>query len=979
MMGIILLVTLAVVALATTRAASATVEELLASMTLEAKIGQMTQIDISYFKNASSPAEVDFGLLKSYIQKYQIGSILNSPFSGGPIGTMTGYTAEQWRVLLNAITEYSSTLTSSKIPIMYGIDSIHGATYVKDAALFPQAINIAATFDPDVAYTAGKVTSKDTRAAGIPWIFSPVLGLGLQPLWARFAETFGEDPYLAATMGAKIIEGLQYDWNQEYAPTDNTNGIPRQTAACMKHFIAYSMPEDGHDRSAVQLPDRYLRQLYIPSFQAAINAGVLTAMESYQEVGGVPMVSSNDYLTTLLRKEMNFTGFMVTDYAEIENLHNWHLVSEDIRKAVYLSMSETTIDMSMVPTDNTFFDNLVELVKGGFIPESRIDDSVRRILTVKETLGMLKNPVVPLQDPLTATVGQQSDWDASLNAARESITLTKNTHATLPIQSTQRVFLTGPTANSSISQTGGWAMHWQGIYYEWENPRQKMTVWDAFQTGNYIATSNFTYYAGVGLDDLDLSHIDTAAVENYVQNTDVVVVCLGEGAYAEKPGDINDLALPAGQIAYVQYLASLGKPVVLVMIEGRPRLIHDAVAVSNAVVLAYQPGPYGGQAIAEILTGQTVPSGRLPFTYPRYQATMIYPYHHKYSDQCVIPTGYHSTAYVQCDTEFHFGDGLSYTTFKYYNMQISKLVLDATQPGGDSLFVTVDVTNTGKVAARHVVMLFLYDLYRRVTPEYKLLRHFQSIFLQPGEKQTVLFTLSTPNDFEYVGVDSHYIMEGGNYMIGLHPSVDCRAPPDLWRINTSDTSSGASSMCSLITLDVNPDQYHPVCDRGCALWTQMSSGICGATVSSYDDCMSTCIAQDWQWDYVDCITTYYQDSSCTNIDQMQCYDAFGMVDNGDDDCHNMVSEGFVAFYAGITGATGFALGGILFYIAILAGAFGTAGISAKLRHPLVQYGHLKEAPSVHGDPVSNPVSASANTNNGDGDENDGKASIDERL
>jgi hypothetical protein len=239
--------------------------------------------------------------------------------------------------------------------------------------------------------------------------------------------------------------------------------------------------------------------------------------------------------------------------------------------------------------------------------------------------------------------------------------------------------------------------------------------------------------------------------------------------------------------------------------------------------------------------------------------------------------------------------------------------------------------------------------------------------------------LSTPNDFEYVGVDSHYIMEGGNYMIGLHPSVDCRAPPDLWRINTSDTSSGASSMCSLITLDVNPDQYHPVCDRGCALWTQTSSGICGATVSSYDDCMSTCIAQDWQWDYVDCITTYYQDSSCTNIDQMQCYDAFGMVDNGDDDCHNMVSEGFVAFYAGITGATGFALGGILFYIAILAGAFGTAGISAKLRHPLVQYGHLKEAPSVHGDPVSNPVSASANTNNGDGDENDGKASIDERL
>jgi beta-glucosidase len=951
----VLLVVLAVM-LTVAHAAAVSVDELLASMTLEAKVGQMTQIDISYFMSKTKPLEVNMTLLKDYIQRYEIGSILNSPFSGGPVDGVTGYTAQEWRTVINAMTEYSATLTSSKIPIMYGIDSIHGATYVKDAVLFPQAINIAATFDTNISYVAGKTTSKDTRAAGIPWIFSPVLGLGLQPLWARFPETFGEDPYLAATMGAKIIEGLQYDWNQEYPSSDTTSGLPRRTAACMKHFIAYSMPEDGHDRSPVQMPDRYLRELYIPAFQAAVDAGVMTAMESYQEVGGVPMVSSNDYLNTLIRKEMNFTGFMVTDYAEIENLHTWHLVSDTVRNAVYLAMKDTTIDMSMVPLDTTFYDIMLQLVKSGIIPESRVDDSVRRILQVKQQLGMLDQPIVPIDDPITDMVGLASDREASLNAARESITLVKNKEATLPISSYSRVLLTGPTANSSISQTGGWSLHWQGIYYDWEDARHRSTVWEAFMTGNYVATSNFTYYPGVDIDDMDLTRIDTTLVEGYVANSDVVVVCLGEGSYAEKPGDINDLALPTGQIAYVEYLASLGKPIVLVMIQGRPRLIHDAVTSSKAVLLAYQPGPYGGQAIAEILTGHTVPSGRLPFSYPRYQATMIYPYHHKYSDQCVVPTGYHSTKYITCPTEFAFGDGLSFTKFKYGGLQMSKMILDGTKAGGDSMFVTVDVTNSGKVAARHVVMLFLYDLYRRVTPEYKLLRKYESIYLKAGETQTVVFTLSTPVDFQYVGVDSHYLLEGGNYMIGLHPSVDCRAPPDLWRINTSDTSSGSSSMCSLITLDVNPAQYHPVCDRGCQLWTQ-SAGICGQRVSNYDSCMSTCIAQDWQWDYVDCITNYYQDSSCTSISGLQCYDAFGMTApiGSDDSCDNMVTEGYLIFYAGITGATGVLFGAIIFYLAIVAGACGAGGISSRFQKPLVKYGYLKEFVGSSADDVANPL------------------------
>lgn len=863
-----LLVTLAVIGVS-----FASVEEILSSMSLEAKIGQMVQIDISHFM-ISGTSTVNTTMMKQYIQDFQIGSILNSPFSGGPVNGKTGYTASEWRSLLHDITEFSSTLTSSGVPIMYGIDSIHGATFVKDAALFPQAINVAATFDPSFAYTAGKVTSKDTRATGIPWIFAPVLGLGLQPLWARFPETFGEDPHLAATMGASAINGMQYNWNLDYDPatTNPTTGLPRQTAACMKHFIAYSMPQDGHDRSAVQLPDRLLRELYIPAFQAAVDAGVLTAMESYQEVGGVPMVSSQDYLTTLLRKEMNFTGFLVTDYAEIENLHNWHLVSPTIRDAVALAMKDTTIDMSMVPLDNSFYYSMLSLVKSGVVPISRVDDSVRRILKVKESLGLLAQPVIPSEDPITATVGQASDWAASLDAARASITLAKNFQHVLPLSNTTKVFLTGPTANSSISQTGGWSLHWQGIYFDWEDATQKVTVADGFLRGlTTVPASQVNYYPGVGIDDMDLSHIDTAAVAAAVAASDVIVVCVGEGTYAEKPGDINDLALAKGQVDYVAYLATLGKPIVTVMIAGRPRLFPDVVAASNAVVLAYQPGPYGGQAIAEVLTGVTVPSGRLPFTYPKYQATMIYPYHHKYSDQCVETTGYHATTYLQCAPQFAFGSGLSYASFRYGGLQVSKMTLDGTAAGGDSLFITVDVTNIGKVAARHVVMLFVFDLYRRVTPEYKLLKQYQAITLQPYEKQTVSFTLSSPKDFEFVGVDSHYLLEGGSYMLGLHPSVDCRSTDEnQWLINTTDTTSGTSSMCQLIELQVNESAYHPVCSRACALWTQ-SEGICGRRVNSLETCESTCIQQKWSWDYVDCLTNYYQGILLTSVFLLYVY------------------------------------------------------------------------------------------------------------
>lgn len=430
------------------------IDQILASMTLKEKVGQMTQIDISAFFN-SSLNDVDYNKLELWINEYSIGSILNSLFSNGDVAGAVGWDPTEWRYFINRLQTFAQN-TPSQVPILYGIDSIHGATFVDGATLFPHALGVAATFDPSIAFQSGSVTSKDTRAAGIPWIFSPVLGLALQPLWARFEETFGEDPYLAAVMGEQLIKGIQ--------TVVNDGGIPTQTAACMKHFIAYSDPEGGHDRSPVQLPDRILQQLYRPSFQAAIDAGVLTAMESYQEVGGVPMVSSSEYLNNLLRSptQMNFTGMMVTDYAEIANLYNWHKTASSPKDAVRIALQNTKIDMSMVPVDPEFTSYVIELVGEGTISESRIDESARRVLFVKQELGLFDNPIPALTDPLIETVGQAQDWEISLNAARASITLLKNVDNLLPLSPSQKVLLTGPTCSSLVAQSGSWSIHWQG-------------------------------------------------------------------------------------------------------------------------------------------------------------------------------------------------------------------------------------------------------------------------------------------------------------------------------------------------------------------------------------------------------------------------------------------------------------------------------------------------------------------------------------
>ena len=433
---------------------AADVEQIMNSMTLEEKIGQMNQIDISVFVDESIPGLVNYTKLEEWIKTYKIGSLLNSPFSGGQVDGKVGWTSSEWREVINNIQTISQKYadTESAIPIMYGIDSIHGASYVYGSTVFPQQLTTAASFNTSLSYEAGVVTGRDTIASGIPWLFSPVLGLALSPLWPRFWETFGEDPYLAARMGEELVRGIQ---------TESTSAtFPSAAAACMKHFIAYSNPSTGHDRSAVQLPDRVLKELFLPAFQAAIDAGVLTAMEAYHEVGGIPMVASYDYLSKLLRYDMDFKGLLVTDYSEILNLHNFHMTAPTVTDAVKQSLSETTIDMSMVPLDNSFFESTIALVESGEIDIDRIDDSVQRILETKNILGLLDNPVTPLNSSLVDLVGQDADWDKALNAARESISLLKNEDNVLPIApsslgNSDTIFVTGPTANSLVRQTGG--------------------------------------------------------------------------------------------------------------------------------------------------------------------------------------------------------------------------------------------------------------------------------------------------------------------------------------------------------------------------------------------------------------------------------------------------------------------------------------------------------------------------------------------
>jgi len=696
------------------------IEDLLSRMTLEEKVGQMTQLTLEVVAKRLDDRHVqlDMEKLRNAMVTHHVGSILNC---GGSANTM-----DNWQEIITAIQDVATKETRLGIPVIYGIDSIHGANYIVGATLFPQSIAMAATGNVDLVRRASVVTAAETRAAGIPWNFNPVLGLARNPLWPRVWETFGEDPYIASVMGAAYVEAQQGDDLAD----------PTRVAACMKHYLGYSVPRTGKDRTPAHIPDRILREYFLKPFAAAVEAGVATCMVNSSEINGLPVHASRYYLIDILRQELGFEGLVVSDWNDINNLWQREKVAATQREAVKMAVL-AGVDMSMVPYDYSFHDHLVDLVREGEVPMSRIDEAVRRILMVKQALGVFE---APYPDPAAkARFATAEATELNLQAAREAITLLKNEGGVLPLSKDARVLVTGPTADLLSVLNGGWTITWQGDREDLY-PAEKHTILEAIR--EKAGAERVTYVPGAPFGE---EAWGVQAVVEAARRADVAVVCLGEPPYCETPGNIDDLALPAAQRDLVMALSRAGVPVVIVLIEGRPRLLGTAADQAQAVVMGYLPGMEGGRAIADVLFGDVNPSGKLPLTYPAHTGDL---------------TLYDRKPSETYRPQWPFGHGLSYTTFKYANLTLSA---ETIRPG-EVLTVHVEVTNTGPRRGKEIVQLFVQDEVRSVTPPVRQLKRFTKIDLDAGEVQTVTFTLAT-EDLMFIGADSEPTLEPGRFKV----------------------------------------------------------------------------------------------------------------------------------------------------------------------------------------------------------------------
>lgn len=703
----------------------ARVDSLLARMTLEEKVGQMTQLTVSTFTARDTPhrdsIRLDTAKLREGIVRRHIGSILNVEQSA--------LTVVGWHAAIRQIQQMAMRETRLGIPILYGIDFVHGANYTRGGTIFPQNLALAATFDTALARRAGQITADEAYASGIPWNFAPVLDVGRQPLWPRFYETFGEDPWLASLFGARQVAGMQ------------SGG---RVAATMKHYLGYSNPRSGHDRTPAYMTVREVRESYLPPFAAAVRAGARTVMVNSGEIDGEPLHASRYWLTDVLRGELGFDGVIVSDWSDIIYLNTRHHVAPTLKDAVRMAV-QAGIDMSMTPNDYQFQDDLIALVREGTIPEGRIDQSVRRILLLKADLGLFEHPFP--DEAAGARVGGEASAAVSRQAAREAITLLKNEGGILPLRTNARILLTGPAAHSLTALNGGWTYTWQGAdasHYP-DGPRTLLeAMLKRARDVRYVPGSAFT------------DTMDAGAAARAARDADVAVVAIGEDAYAETPGNIDDLTLPEPQLRLVEAIQATGTPVVLVLVEGRPRIISRIADRARGIMMAYWPGMQGGDALAEVLFGEISPSGRLPFTYPR-QVNQLVPYDHKPTDEIGPdgPAGWRP--------QWPFGAGLSYTTFAYADLKTGAPTL---RPGG-TLPVTVTVRNTGQREGTEVVLLYTHQHFASLTPAVRRLRGFQRVTLHPGESRAVTFTLST-DDLTYAGRDGRPVLEPGVFdvMVG---------------------------------------------------------------------------------------------------------------------------------------------------------------------------------------------------------------------
>ncbi|HST60352.1 MAG TPA: glycoside hydrolase family 3 N-terminal domain-containing protein, partial [Longimicrobium sp.] len=650
----------------------ARVDALVARMTVEEKAGQMTQLTIGVLAAQGSPqrdsVRLDPAKLREALVQRHVGSLLN--VIGGSL------TLEGWHGLIGQIQDVATRETRLGIPVLYGIDFVHGANYTRGGTIFPHNLGLAATFDVALARRAGEVTGDEALASGLPWNFAPVLDVGRQPLFPRFYETFGEDPLVAATLGRAAIEGMQ-----------RTGRV----SATMKHYLAYSAPRTGRDRTPASVTPREVREIFLPPFAQAVRAGARAVMVNSGEIDGEPVHASRYWLTEVLRGELGFDGVIVTDWEDIYFLHTKHRVAPTIRDAVRMAI-DAGIDMSMTPNDYGFTDALIDLVRDGVIPESRIDQSVRRILLLKAELGLLD---APYPDPtLHGRFATEASVQSAREAARRSITLLKNEGAILPLRKDARILVTGPAANSLTSLNGGWTYTWQGTDAS-HFPDGPRTLLEAMlRRGRDVR-----YVAGAGFTE----STDPGAALRAAQDADVVVVAVGEDAYSEWVGNIDDLTLPEPQLRLVEAVQAAGKPVVLVLVQGRPRVISRVAEGARGIVMAYWPGMYGGDAIADVLFGEINPSGKLPFTYPRHPNALA-TYDHRFTESTNNDFGRGPGGF---NPQWEFGHGLSYTTYAYRDLRLGAREIGP----ADSLTVRVTVANTGARAGRETVLLFTRQHY----------------------------------------------------------------------------------------------------------------------------------------------------------------------------------------------------------------------------------------------------------------------------
>ena len=719
----------------------AKVDQTLKKLTLEEKVGQMMEIVIDLLggNDKNGVFYIDEHKADSIFTHYKVGSILNAPNTCAP-------TAQQWEKYMAQIQKLS--MKRMGVPCIFGLDQNHGSTYTQGGTLFPQNINVAATFNREIARRSAEATAYETRAASVPWTYSPTVDLGRDARWPRIWENFGEDCYLSSEMGKAMVYGFQ---------GKDPNHIDQyHIATSMKHFMGYGVPWTGKDRTPAYISPADLREKHFAPFLAGIEAGALSVMVNSASVNGMPMHANKEILTHWLKEQTGWDGVLITDWADVNNLYTREMVAKDKKDALRIAIN-AGIDMVMEPYSCDACGYIIELVNEGKIPMSRIDDACRRVLRMKYRLGLFEHPTQKLKNyPL---FGGEQFAQLALEGATESMVLLKNNNNILPLQKGKKILLTGPNANQMRCLDGGWSYTWQGNRTD-EFAGKYNTIYEALC--NEYGKENIVLNQGVTYNEAgkywEENEPQIAAAVEAAKNVDVVVACIGENSYTETPGNLTDLWLSENQRNLVKALATTGKPIILVLNEGRPRLIADIEPLAQGVVDILIPGNYGGDALAQLLSGKANFSGKMPYTYPK-EINSLANYDFKKSEEVGTMTGAYDYN-AKITQQWGFGHGLSYTTYQYSNLKVDK----ATFAHDDVIRVSVEVKNTGKVAGKESVLLFSSDLMASMVPDGRRLRAFDKVALQPGESKTVTFDLKA-NDLAFVGWDGKWILEEGDFKL----------------------------------------------------------------------------------------------------------------------------------------------------------------------------------------------------------------------